>query len=147
MADLLNVDTEATAKKGFNFDMDCVVPSKSQHGDSGSVKTFREERIEVDDEDHDKSNAAPAKDLRRSPSPDSLTVQTDSAVQATSTLTEDTSTVDIATSLEQMTLKHPQLAQSLWTKNCAVLSQEPRLHDDSKSTALSQNKGVDGSSQ
>jgi hypothetical protein len=126
MADLLNIDTEGTAKKGFAFDTDCVVdeiaPSKNQCGDLDSVKTFRDECIEIMDEDDNELNATPAKDPQRSPNPDSLTVQTDSAAQATSTLTEDTTTVDVATSLEQMMLKHPQLTQSLWTKNSAVLS-------------------------
>jgi hypothetical protein len=125
--------------------VDEISPSKNQHGDLGSVKTFRGECIEIMDEDDNKLNATPAKDLQRSPSPNSLTVQTDSAAQATSTLTEDTTTVNIATSLEQMTLKHPQLAQSLWTKNSAVLSRPPQLHDNSKSTAVSPNEGVDGS--
>ena len=71
----------------------------------------------------------------RSPSPESLTIQADSATQATSTLTEDSS-ADIATSLEQMMLQNPALAQQLWLKTSA--------HLHSNSMTVSPNEGVDG---
>ena len=156
MADLLNIDTSGDAKKGFEFDINYLIeevsPSKNQYGDSGSVKTFRDECIELpttdmDEEDDESISGTLEKTTPRSSSPDSITIQADNATQATSTLTEDTTAVDIATSLEQMMLKHPELAQSLWAKNSAFLSRAPQLNDNSKSAAVSPNEGVDGSSK
>jgi hypothetical protein len=156
MADLLNIDTSGDAKKGFDFNIDYLIeevsPSKNQYGDSGSVKTFRDECIELpttdmDEEDDESISGTLEKPTPRSSSPDSITIQADNATQATSTLTEDTTAVDIATSLEQMMMKHPELAQSLWAKNSAFLSRAPQLNDNSKSAAVSPNEGVDGSSK
>ena len=73
------------------------------------------------------------KDDNRSPSPDSLTIQTASTTPA-STLTEDLST-DVAASLEQLMLKNPELAQQLYLKNSQILS---------KTAAVSPSEGVDG---
>jgi hypothetical protein len=58
MMDLLGrIDSSGTAKKGFEFNInyliDKVAPSKIQFGDSGSVKTFRQECIEIDESEDD----------------------------------------------------------------------------------------------
>jgi hypothetical protein len=146
MTDLLDIDTDGAAKKGFVFDIDYMIedvaPSKNQYGDDGSVKTFRDECVEIPDSEDDGSMVGMGEDdssatgiqEHRSPSPDSLIIQPDSATQATSTMTEDPS--DVAAYLEQMMLKNPELLQQLYLKNSQKLS--------SLTTAVSPTEGVDG---
>jgi hypothetical protein len=148
MADLLNVDTSGSAQKGFTFNLDYLiedaVPSKNQYGDSGSVKTFRDACIEdtadysdMDSSGHmseDDKSAGREDSAKRSSSPVDL-VEADTATQATSTLTDDTSE-DVAASLEQLMLQNPALAQLLYLKNSAQLQ--------STSVAVSPYEGADG---
>jgi hypothetical protein len=140
ISDLLNIDTSGTAKKGFVFDIDYLIddvaPSKHQYGDSGSVKTFRDACVEIPESElDDESEADISKEAdQRSPSPDSMTIQADSATLATSNLTEDT-TSDVAASLEQLMLKNPELAQQLFHKNAQLLL---------KTAAVSPTDGADG---
>jgi hypothetical protein len=139
ISDSLNIDASGTAKKGFVFDIDYLIddvaPSKNQHGDSGSVNTFRDACIEIlESELDDESDADISKEAdQRSPSPDSMTIQADSATLATSNLTEDT-TSDVAASLEQLMLKNPELAQQFFHKNAQLLS---------KTAAVSPTDGAD----
>jgi hypothetical protein len=135
MLDSLGIDSSDGAKKGFEFDIDCMideaVPSKNQFGDSGSVKTFRQECIPIDEEFEGDSTDQGA----CSPSPDTRTIAVgDAATQATSALTEE-STHDIASSLEQMILKNPELAQELFRKHSQSSAQ---------TAAVSPTEGVDG---
>jgi hypothetical protein len=148
MADLLNVDTSGSAQKGFTFNLDYLiedaVPSKNQHRGSGSVKTFRDACIEdtadysdMDSSGHmseDDKSAGREDSAKRSSSPVDL-VEADTATQATSTLTDDTSE-DVAASLEQLMLQNPALAQLLYLKNSAQLQ--------STSVAVSPYEGADG---
>jgi hypothetical protein len=62
ISDLLNIDASGTAKKGFVFDIDYLIddvaPSKNQHGDSGSVKTFRDACVEIPESELDVARGA-----------------------------------------------------------------------------------------
>ena len=148
MANLLNIDTRGEAKHGFLFNIDYVIddvaPTKNQYGDDGTVRTFRDACTPLpgyDSEDASSAQQESEDDMsttkaHRSPSPDSMIVQTDSVTQATSTMTDDPS-ADIAASLEQLMLKNPELAQHLYLKNSAQIL--------STSVAVSPNEGVDGS--
>jgi hypothetical protein len=152
MCNLLNIDTEQNVN-GFEFDINFVIEeapqSKNQYDDTGSVKTFRDAC--QDDGTDDSSEQAlgdsitqPNKDdsipdppmiekKLRSPSPDSLTIHTDTETQATSTLSED-----MVASLEQMMLRNPELVKQILGKN----STPDKLVDNS--TAVSPFEGVDG---
>jgi hypothetical protein len=138
ISDLLNIDASGTPKKGFDIDylIDDVAPSKNQHGDSGSVKTFRDACVEIPESElDDESEADISKEADQcSPSPDSMTIQADSATLATSNLTEDAMS-DVAASLEQLMLKNPELPQQLFHKNAQLLS---------KTGAISPTDGADG---
>ena len=142
ICDIYNVDT-TQAGNGFDFDIGFLVEdakvSKNQYGDSGSVKTFRDacvdhlghtsdgdSTLDPMDDSVESNSAAP-----RSTSPVDQ-VDTDSATQATSTLTPDSST-NISSSLEQLMLKNPTLAQQLYVQL------------QSASVAVSPTQGVDGS--
>jgi hypothetical protein len=146
ICDIYNVDS-TQAGNGFEFNIDFLVAdaavSKNQYGDAGSVKTFREACVPMDETDDESIQSTPDPKTPRSPSPDSLTIDTDIATQATSNLTENTTPSDVANSLEQLMLQHPALAQSLWAKNSAILAGS-QVNDFTKSTAISPNEGVDG---
>ena len=141
MLDLLGIDSSDGAKKGFEFDIDYIidqaVPSKNQFGDSGSVKTFRQECIPIDEEYEADSTDQGA----RSPSPDTRTIVVgDAATQATSALTEE-STHDIASSLEQMILKNPELAQELFSKYSQSSAQTAAVFPNEGLTAIKMDPG------
>ena len=125
MADLLNVDTSASASKGFVFDIDYVIddvsPSKNQFGDTGSVKTFQDACLDLEDgsgigseADMEVGSPGSLQTALRSQRP-VKEVDADAVTQATSTLAEESS--DVAASLEQLILQHPQLAQQLYLKS------------------------------
>jgi hypothetical protein len=153
MCNLLNIDTEQNVN-GFEFDINFVIEeapqSKNQYGDTGSVKTFRDacqddrtadssEQQAVGDsvtqptEDDSILDPPTIEKKLRSPSPDSLTINTDIETQATSTLSED-----VVASLEQMMLRNPELVKQILGKN----STPDKLVDNS--AAVSPFEGVDG---
>jgi hypothetical protein len=152
MCNLLNIDKDQN-DQGFEFDIDFVIEeapqSKNQYGDTGSVKTFRDvcqDELSIESSEKGQSPAAPFMDdipdppaiekKLRSPSPDSLTIQTDSETQATiSTLSDGA-----AVSLEQMMLSNPELVKQLLAKNASPA----KLVDNSNSNPFSPFEGVDG---
>jgi hypothetical protein len=69
-----------------------------------------------------------------------LTIETDNETQATSTITEDARGMELSS--EQMMIRHPDLVKKFIANNPVLYKQ---LDDNSKTTAVSPNQGVDGS--
>jgi hypothetical protein len=149
---------DATQKgDGFEFDLnfliseDALNQAPNQYGDSGSVKTFRDECAAPP---HDTSKLAfreqhPSALARESgkfgysePSPAGTAISTES--QDTSTLTN--STVDVEASLEAMMISHPELLKKLLSKNELLpqATMNTKLNDNTHSKAVSPQEGVDG---
>jgi hypothetical protein len=122
----LNVEGDQ-GSNGFEFDINFIIDEapqpKNQYGDTGSVKTFRsackatgQDDSQDDDSATSLAQAAPAaKPSSCSPSPDSLTIETDNETQATRTITADTKGMEY--SLEQMMISHPDLVKQFLAKN------------------------------
>jgi hypothetical protein len=152
MCDLHNVDTTVSGD-GFEFDLAFVISEENlndapnQFGDTGSVKTFREEcQTEdtfpmVDTEKHPNARPAPSTTNAHVQAPDDMTVdadESDSFTREPSTITD--ATEDVEKSLEALMISHPELVRKLLTK-----TSKNKLNDNNqKSTAVSPNEGVDG---
>jgi hypothetical protein len=156
MCDLHNVDTTVSGD-GFEFDLAFVISESNlneapnQFGDSGSVKTFREECQTKDTtptmvtEKHPKAGALSTN--AHTPPPDDMTVDaddSDSFTREPSTITD--ATEDVEKSLEAMMISHPDLVRKLLTKTKLTSStSKNKLHDNNQnSMAVSPNEGVDG---
>ena len=138
MCDLFNVDTKRG--NGLKFDLDFVISTRSlneapnQFGDSGSVKTFREECQMVD-----LSNVGPSLNEISC---------TDEETRATSTITD--STEDAEKALAALILSHPDLARKLLKSSTHKPKKSPTQNQknqliDNQSMAVSPYEGVDGS--
>jgi hypothetical protein len=157
MCDLHNVDTTVSGDS-FKFDLAFVISESNlneapnQFGDSGSVKTFREECQTKDmaptmmvTEKH--PNARVSSTSAHTPPPNDMTVNADDSNSLTrepSTITD--ATEDIEKSLKAMMISHPELVRKLLTKTKLTSStSKNKLHDNNQNlTAVSPNEGVDG---
>jgi hypothetical protein len=165
MCDLHNVDTTVSSD-GFEFDLafiiseDLLNEAPNQFGDSGSVKTFREEcqtnevTKRMDTEKHPKASSS-TKELDSTPDDmivdsdgdnPTMTVEDDDGDNSTrepSTITD--ATEDVEKSLEALMLSHPDLVRKLLNKSkLSHTTIKNKLLDNQKSTAVSPNEGVDG---
>jgi hypothetical protein len=152
MCNLHNVNTTVSGD-GFEFDLAFVISednlndAPNQFGDTGSVKTFREEcKTEdtfpmVDTEKHPNARPTPSSTNAHVQAPDDMTVdadESDSFTREPSTITD--ATEDVEKSLEALMISQPELVRKLLTK-----TSKNKLNDNNqKSTAVSPNEGVNG---